>query len=129
MHKSFFQVQYYIFPLNGCMYSTVSIPFLDIQPDQNILDNPQVLGIHGSFEVFALADDNVEKSEHVADGDILQNVFKNLSRNKTIMMTQMMILMNSIQITSPALASYFTWWTIKRHSCSEINFQLKFCDN
>ena len=61
------------------MYSTVSILFSDIQPDQNIWDNlQQVLSIHGSFEEFALADDNVETSEQVADGDILQNVLKEL---------------------------------------------------
>ena len=30
------------------------------------------------FDEFALADDNVETSEHVADGDILQNVLKEL---------------------------------------------------
>ena len=61
------------------MYSTVSILFSDIQPDWNIWDNlQQVLNIHGSFEEFALADDNVETSEQVADGDILQNVLKEL---------------------------------------------------
>ena len=61
------------------MYSTVSILFSDIQPDQNIWDNlQQVLSIHGSFEEFALADDNVETSAQVADGDILQNVLKEL---------------------------------------------------
>ena len=37
-----------------------------------------MLSIHGSFEDFALADDNVETSEQVADGDILQNVLKEL---------------------------------------------------
>ena len=37
-----------------------------------------MLNIHGSFEEFALADDNVETSEQVADGDILQNVLKEL---------------------------------------------------
>ena len=59
--------------------STVSIIFSDIQPDQNIWENlQQGLGVHGSFEEFALADDNVETSEHVADGDILQNVLKDL---------------------------------------------------
>ena len=59
------------------MCSTVSILFSDIQPDRNIWDNlQQVLGIHGSFEEFALADDNVEACEHVADGDIFQNVLK-----------------------------------------------------
>ena len=80
MHKSFFfQIQCYIFPLNGCVYSTVSILFSVIQPDQNIWDNlQQVLGIHGSFEEFSLGDDNVVTSEHVADGDILQNVLKEL---------------------------------------------------
>ena len=61
------------------MYSTVSILFSDIQPDRNVWDNlQQVLNIHGSFEEFALADDNVETSEQVADGDILQNVLKEL---------------------------------------------------
>ena len=61
------------------MYSTVSILFSDIQPGQNIWDNlQQVLSIHGNFEKFALADDNVETSEQVDDGDILQNVLKEL---------------------------------------------------
>ena len=61
------------------MYSTVSILFSDIQPDWNVWDNLQhVLNIHGSFEEFALADYNVETSEQVADGDILQNVLKEL---------------------------------------------------
>ena len=50
-----------------------------LQPDKNIWDNlQQVLSVHGSFEEFALADDNVETSEHIADGDILQNVLKEL---------------------------------------------------
>ena len=37
-----------------------------------------MLNIHGSFEEFAIADGNVETSEQVADGDILQNVLKEL---------------------------------------------------
>ena len=75
--NQFFQVQYCIFRLNGCVYSTVSILFSDIQPGWNVWDNlQQLLSIHGSFEGFALANDNVEISEHVADGDILQNVLK-----------------------------------------------------
>ena len=65
------------------MYSTVAILFSDIQPDQNISDNlQQVLGIHGSIEKLALTDDNVETSEHVADGDILQNVLKETEPEK-----------------------------------------------
>ena len=42
--------------------------------------------------------------------------WKNLSQNK--MMMTPMALLNRIQITSPAQAGYFTWWTIKRHHCS-----------
>ena len=38
----------------------------------------RVLSIHGSFEEFALAADKVETSAEVADGDILQNVLKEL---------------------------------------------------
>ena len=61
------------------MYSTVSILFSNIQPNRNIRDNlQQVFSIHGSFEEFSLADDNVETSAQVADGDILQNVLKEL---------------------------------------------------
>ena len=45
----------------------------------NIWDNlQQVLSVHGSFEEFALADDNVETSEHLTDGDIFQNELKEL---------------------------------------------------
>ena len=46
----FFQVQCCMFWLSGCVYSTVSILFWDIQPDWNIWDNlQQVLSVHGRF--------------------------------------------------------------------------------
>ena len=41
-----------------------------------------MLGVHGIFEEFVVADDNVETSDHVADGNIHQNVLKELEPEK-----------------------------------------------